>query len=254
MTRITPQTGGGFGDAHGPGGVRWLGMNDNISRLKEEELSFNSGGKRIRIQGWRNAAPHTPAILVLHGAGGADAGNSYIGHMARSVAEQGFDTYMVEYFDRTGTTQASEALIKTNAPVWLDTIQEAIGFLSARENVDAEHIGLLGYSLGGYLAVAQAARDERVKAIVELAGGVDAETAANVRRLPPMLIVHGREDQRVSFSNALELQGLCEKLHAPVQTLFLPGERHLLSPGAALVAVRQALHFFDAHLRSEAVC
>jgi dipeptidyl aminopeptidase/acylaminoacyl peptidase len=160
----------------------------------------------------------------------------------------------VEYFDRTGTTYATDTLIKTNGPAWLDTIHDAIDFLTSREDVDAEHIGMFGYSLGGYLAVAHAARDERVKAIVELAGGVDAETAANVRRLPPMLIVHGREDQRVSFSNALELQSLCEKLHTPVQTLFLPGERHLLSPGAGLVAVRQALHFFDAHLRCAAVC
>lgn len=234
--------------------MRMQGMNDS-AQITEEELSFGCGRKRIRIHAWRNRKPDTPAILVLHGAGGADAGNRYISHMARAVAEQGFDTFLLEYFDRTGTTHATETLIKTNAPIWLDTVHAAIDFLTARKDIDVEHIGLFGYSLGGYLAVAQAARDERVKAIVELAGGVDAETAANAHRLPPMLIVHGREDQRVSFSNALELQSLCEKLQTPVQTLFLPGERHLLSPGAALVAVRQALHFFDAHLRcGEAVC
>ncbi|EDY17140.1 dienelactone hydrolase [Chthoniobacter flavus Ellin428] len=219
------------------------------ARIQEEELSFTSGGRRIGIQAWRSQRAYSPAVLVLRGAGGADAGNRYISHMGRAVATQGFDTFLVEYFDRTGTTYATETLIKTNGPAWLETIHDAIDFLSSREDVDTEHIGMFGYSLGGYLAVAQAARDERVKAIVELAGGVDAETAAGVRRLPPMLIVHGREDQRVSFTNALELQSLCEKLHTPVQTLFLPGERHLLSAGAGLVAVRQALHFFDAHLR-----
>jgi dienelactone hydrolase len=231
------------------------GMKD-FARIQEEELSFKSGGKRVGIHAWRNPRPDTPAVIVLHGAGGADAGNRYISHMGRAVATQGFDTFLVEYFDRTGTTYATETLIKMNGPAWLETIHDAIDFLSSREDVDTEHIGIFGYSLGGYLAVAQAAQDERIKAIVELAGGVDAETAASVRRLPPMLIVHGREDQRVSFTNALELQSLCEKLRTPVQTLFLPGERHLLSPGAGLVAVRQALHFFDAHLRcgSEAVC
>jgi len=226
------------------------------ARIQEEELSFTSGGRRIGIQAWRSQRAYSPAVLVLHGAGGADAGNRYISHMGRAVATQGFDTFLLEYFDRTETTYATETLIKTNGPAWLETIQDAIDFLSSREDVDSEHIGMFGYSLGGYLAVAQAARDERIKAIVELAGGVDAETAASVRRLPPMLIVHGREDQRVSFTNALELQSLCEKLRTPVQTLFLPGERHLLSPGAGLVAVRQALHFFDAHLRcgTEAFC
>jgi carboxymethylenebutenolidase len=229
-------------------------MNDS-SQISEEELSFTSAGRRIRIHAWRTDMPSSPPIVVLHGAGGADAGNRYISHLARAVAVQGFETFLVEYFDRTGTTYATEAAIRMDAPVWLETIRDAIDFLAERSDIDAEHVGLFGYSLGGYLAVAHASRDERVRAVVELAGGIDAETAASARRLPPMLIVHGREDQRVSFTNALELQGICEKLQTPVQTLYFPGERHLLSPGAALVTVRQALHFFDAHLRcNSAVC
>jgi len=190
-----------------------------------------------------------PAILVLHGAGVVDSDYQYISTLGRKVAAHGFHAFLVEYFDRTGTSYANDPTIKTHSAAWLETIHDAVDFISAQPGVDAERIGTLGYSLGGYLAVAHAAQDERVHAVVELAGGIDAETAASVRRLPPLLIVHGREDARVSFRNALELQALCEKLHSPVQTLFLPGERHTLSPGAALVAVRQAMRFFDTHLK-----
>jgi len=217
--------------------------------ITNEDLSFTSGGRRIAVQAWRNDLPSSPAILVLHGAGGLDVGHRYIAQLARTVAPSGFHTFLVEYFDRTGTERASDAIIKTHAPAWLETIRDAVDFIAALPGVEADNIGAFGYSLGGYLAVALAAQDERIRAVVELAGGIDAETAAAATRLPPLLIVHGREDQRVSFNNAVELQALCEKLRSPVQTLFLPGERHLLSPGATLVAVRQALRFYDAHLK-----
>jgi len=220
--------------------------------ITNEDLSFISGGRRISVQAWRNDLPCSPAILVLHGAGGLDSGHRYISQLARTVAPYGFHTFLVEYFDRTGTEYANDATIKTHAPAWLETIHDAVDFIAAQPGVDADSIGAFGYSLGGYLAVALAAQDERIRAVVELSGGIDAETAAAARRLPPMLIVHGREDQRVSFTNAVELQRIGQKLHAPVQTLFLPGERHVLSSGAVLVAVRQALRFYDAHLKPAA--
>lgn len=233
-------------------------MNDVTSQSSQiftEALTFTSGGRQIGVQAWRARLPQAPAILVLHGAGVVDAGYQYIALLGQKIAAHGFHAFLVEYFDRTGTSYANDATIKTHSAAWLETIHDAVDFIAGQPSVDADAIGTLGYSLGGYLAVAHAARDERIRAVVELAGGIDAETAAGARRLPPMLIVHGREDARVSFRNAVELQGLCEKLHSPVQTLFLPGERHTLSPGAALVAVRQAMRFFDTHLKcSAAVC
>jgi len=228
-------------------------VKEDISLIKTEELAFTSGGRDIQVKMSRAPLDHAPAILVLHGAGVVDAGYRYISQLGRKIAAHGFHAFLVEYFDRTGTSHATDSIIRTHTAAWLDTIHDAVDFISGLPGVDAECLGTIGYSLGGYLAVAHAARDERICAVVELAGGIDAETAAAARRLPPLLIVHGREDQRISFHNAVELQGLCEKLHAPVQTLFLPGERHTLSPGAALVAVRQAMRFFDTHLKGSAV-
>jgi len=228
-------------------------VKEAISQIETEDLVFTSDGKQIGVQAWRAPLDCAPAIIVLHGAGVVDAGYRYVSRLGQTVAAHGFHAFFVEYFDRTGTTYANDAVIKTHSQIWLETIHEAVDFVAAQPGVDADGIGMLGYSLGGFLAVAHTARDERIHAVVELAGGINAETAAAVRRLPPMLIVHGREDPRVSFHNAIELQSLCEKLRSPVQTLILPGERHTLSPGAALVAVCQAMRFFDEHLKCGAV-
>src|SRR6266550_4596046 len=50
-----------------------------------------------------------------------------------------------------------------------------------------------------------------------------------VKRLPPTLIIHGKEDQRVPFARAMELEALLKKLGTPLKTEFYPNERHILS-------------------------
>jgi hypothetical protein len=94
-----------------------------------------------------------------------------------------------------------------------------------------------------------ARRDPRIRAVVELAGGIEPELARTVTRLAPTLIVHGKEDGRVPFARATELQKVIEKIGAHVETEFLPNERHILSPMAAFRALARALEFFGTYLR-----
>jgi dipeptidyl aminopeptidase/acylaminoacyl peptidase len=136
----------------------------------------------------------------------------------------------------------------TNAEKWLSTLNDAVSFIATQPDVDPKRIGAFGYSLGGYLAVAQSSRDLRIKAVVELAGGVEPAFAKAITRLPPTLIIHGKEDRRVPFSRATELQTLLKKLGATVETLFLAHEQHILTPPAAFQAIATALQFFGTQL------
>lgn len=214
-----------------------------------DSVTFSSGGKTIGMKVFAAGAANSPAILVLHGAGGVDAGNRYVGQLAAAVAANGYSTFVVEYFDRTGTTYASDAVIQKNFTAWLETIADATTYIAERSDIDPGRIGTFGYSLGGYLAVAHAARDPRVRATVELAGGIDSSYSSEVRRLPPLLIVHGEEDQRVPFDRGLELEKFAQRFGSPVETQFFPNERHILSPAAAFQALARALTFFGNHLK-----
>lgn len=224
-------------------------MNLPTDSRNGKRLSFVSGGKEIGVMAYRTADLQAPSILVLHGAGGVDAGNRYVAQLAHGVAANGFNTFIVEYFDRTGTTYASEPEIRLQFEPWLETIRDAVSFISQLPGIDAQRIGTFGYSLGGYLVVGHASRDSRVKAAVELAGGIDPEFAKGVTRLPPLLIIHGEEDQRVPFARARELQAFVAQLGTELQTVFYPGERHIFSPAAAFAAIANALNFFRAHLK-----
>jgi dipeptidyl aminopeptidase/acylaminoacyl peptidase len=214
-----------------------------------ETITFPSGGKSIGMKVFGTGAANSPAILVLHGAGGVDAGNRYVGQLAAAVAANGYATFIVEYFDRTDTTYASDRVIQKSFDSWLETIADATTVIAERADIDRDRIGTFGYSLGGYLAVAHAARDSRVRATVELAGGIDSSYSRQVRRLPPLLIVHGEQDQRVPFDRGVELEKVARRLGSPVETLFFPNERHILSPAAAFQALARALTFFETHLR-----
>jgi dipeptidyl aminopeptidase/acylaminoacyl peptidase len=143
---------------------------------------------------------------------------------------------------------ASDPIIHANFDKWVETIQDAASFIADHRSIDGDRIGTVGYSLGGYLAVAHAAGDSRIRAVVEVAGGIDPELARTVKRLPPTLIIHGKEDQRVPFARAIELEALLKKLRTPVKTEFFPNERHILSPAAAIAALGSALEFFDQHM------
>ncbi|HEX8311847.1 MAG TPA: dienelactone hydrolase family protein [Chthoniobacteraceae bacterium] len=218
--------------------------------VEESSATFLSDGRKVRAEVFQpTGVEKAPAILVLHGAGGMDYGNRYVRQIASAFAASGYATYLIHYFDRTGHSYAGDATIRANFASWLDAVSDAVGFVASQPRVDSKRVATFGYSLGGYLAVAHAARDPRIRAVVELAGGIDESFAKKVERMPPTLIVHGTEDRRVEPERARELERLLKKVGAEYQTEYYEGEGHVLSPMTALDALSKGLTFLDRHLR-----
>lgn len=211
--------------------------------------SFLSGGTPVRVEIFSpDGKGPQAAVLVLHGAGGIDAGNKYVRQFGGAIAAHGLVAMLVHYFDRTGTTYAGDATIMREFPLWLETIRDAVTYATTLRNVASDRVGLVGYSLGGYLAMAHATQDERIRAVIELAGGIDPDSAKNAKRFPPVLVVHGKEDRRVPFERAKDVQRVWKVAGAEIETRFFPGEGHILSAGAALDALSSGLQFLGTHL------
>lgn len=215
--------------------------------------SFTSGGRTIRVESFRPNAPGLhPAILVLHGAGGVMAGNAYVHQLATAFASAGYATFLVHYFDRTGSTWASDDAIRANFETWLGTINDAVGFVASQPGIDRRRIATLGFSLGGYLAVAHAARDPRVQAVVEISGGIDPSYAKRAERMPPTLILHGEDDRRVPVEQAREIEKLLRRLKTPCEIQLYRSEGHILSPVSAIDAFMRGMGFLKKHLPAPA--
>jgi dienelactone hydrolase len=193
--------------------------------IQQSSLVYQSGGRPVRLDAYlpESASVHLPAVIALHGAGGGVSGME---RYAALLAAQGFAVYVLRYFDRTGTESADKPTIMRNFPLWMKTLWDAISFVETQPQVDGSRIALLGFSLGAYLSLANSAIDHRVKVVVEFFGGMPKEMNFFMRRLCPVLILHGEEDATIPVEEAYNLKKLLEKKGIAYEIKIYPGAGH----------------------------
>lgn len=216
--------------------------------ITQSKSTFSSGGQSIAYDGFVPAAngERYPTIISLYGSGGDHVG---MAQPARLFAEHGFAVYVPHYFDRTEHQEVNDRpTILRHFPAWGKTVWDAISHLEKLPAVDPKRIGLLGFSLGAYLALSVAAVDPRVRAVVEFYGGLPKEMKFFVRRLCPTLILHGEDDATIPLQEAYDLRDLFEKKQMPYEMQIYPGIGHGF-PGATWEDARQrTLAFFQKYL------
>jgi dienelactone hydrolase len=218
-----------------------------MSKISQSQLTFDSGGKAIRLDAYLPEASTgpLPAVVALHGAGGNVAGME---RYASVLASHGFAVYVLHYFDRTGTQSADLQTMKRNFPSWMKTLWDAIGFVETQPYADHQRIGLLGFSLGAYLALSNSTIDKRVKVVVEFFGCLPKEMKLFMMRLCPVLILHGEADATVPVEEAYQLQKLLEKKGIPYEIKIYPGEGHGFESEIWRDAGQRSLEFLQKYL------
>lgn len=219
--------------------------------IARSQLTFDSGNKPIRLDAYLPDSPGKhPAVLALYGSGGGVSG---MGEPASMLAAQGFAVFVLHYFDRTGTTQVTDKpTIMRNFPAWGKTVWDAISHLEQHPQVDANHMGILGFSLGAYLALSVASVDPRVQAVVEFFGGFPKEMKLFMRRLCPVLILHGEADATVPVQEAYDLQALLEKKGIAYEVKIYPGAGHGFDNDVWRDAGVRSLKFLQRYLADSA--
>src|SRR5882724_7448236 len=217
--------------------------------VSELSVSFVSGGKTIAIDCFipnsGQVLSRFPAIISLHGSGG---GHDTLAETARPLALQGFCVYVPHYFDRTGTVEAQMPAMFLNFPLWMKTLWDVVSLVAQQPAVDGGRIGVLGFSLGAYLALSLACIDARVRAVAEYFGGLPREIRPFIRRLPPTLILHGDADTVVPVAEAYSLQKALDERKVPYEIQIYPGEGHNFTPAARTDADARTLKFFEKFL------
>ncbi|PZR75847.1 MAG: hypothetical protein DLM73_04165 [Chthoniobacterales bacterium] len=212
-------------------------------------MSIQSDGHRIRIDKYATVQTgKRPAILVLHGAGGTLLDGPEMRRVARQLAEAGNTVYLIHYFNRTGTIFGFDAGMQKNFEVWLGTVRDSIRF-AQRDNAGGAPVGIYGYSLGAFLALAAASDNPAVGAVVEHAGGIWNRKTERIGRMPPVLMVHGEGDRRVPFQKyAKPLAAVLRQRGTFFKTQFFPKEGHVFRAAAMSEVRPAAVNFFREHL------
>jgi dienelactone hydrolase len=209
--------------------------------------TFLSDNKPIKIDRFLPLSDKQfPAVIAIHGSTGM--AESFSDQPARMLAASGYCVFLVHYFDRTGTVIPNKQEMHDLFPEWMAVISDSIAYVNQLSQVQNDRVGLIGISLGAYLALALGATDPRVKAVVDFCGGLPEELAAQCAQMPPTLILHGDQDTSVPVAEAHKVEALLKRTNSAYETKIYSGAGHFFSGPTMLDAAQRTLAFLKKHL------
>jgi carboxymethylenebutenolidase len=233
------------------------------SRESPEELSVVADDGSVIVT--RYEAGHAgkrPAVLVLHGARGVELKPGASERYANALAAADIDAFLVRYFTpvdyqaldpNKSTWESRDAYATGRFEGWTRRFSSVVTAIVERTD-SSSRVGLLGFSLGGYVAADTAAHDRRVAAVAVMYGGMPDAMVAQVKHMPPLIELHGEADHNVPLAKGEELVKLAQAVGAQAEQVTYPGRDHRFdfsdSDPMTADAIGRVVRFFQAHLLS----
>jgi len=193
-----------------------------------------------------------PAIVLIHSFRGLEEGYKT---MVDELAAEGFVVLAVGW--QTFEQSPADDVVK-------QLVEDSIAFLSAREDVDPERIGLTGFCAGGRYTMLLMPQIESLKAGVAWYGfpynASPTAPADLVDQLAaPMLIIHGTEDQPSPIADIYRYATSLDDAGKDFELKVYSGEPHgfmleggqLRTDEVAASAFREMADFFTRKLVTE---
>lgn len=266
------------------------------TRMSEYKLALASFFKfktseNVELNGWMvkptdfNANRKYPVLMFVYGDPGSQqvvdrfSGGNY--WWFQMLAQQGF---VVACVDNRGTGARGEEFkkmtyLQLGKYETIDQI-EAARYLGSQPFVDKNHIGIFGWSYGGYMSSLCILKGNEVfKAAIAVASvtnwkwydsiyterymQTEAENATGYRDNSPVnfadrlkgayLLVHGMGDDNVHFQNTAEMANALIKANKQFDTYFYPNRNHGIAGGTTrLHLYTKMTNFLNANLKVNA--
>lgn len=203
-----------------------------------ETLTFDSRGKPIRAALYTPARPNGAAVVFLHGSGGIGPANLTL---AEAFATEGFKVLVPAYYDAAADDGVRPEPVMD---AWRAVGSDAVGWMIA-SGIDRRRVGIMGYSLGSYVAVDGALGNSRAAAAIGVAGGWDVYVPRPPRRRIPVLVIQSENDTHVSPESTRRWVEFLRQADVPVRLQVVPGAGHLYTPAQWTEAQRLASDFLQ---------
>ena len=122
-------------------------------------------------KGRKPAPARLPAVVLVSGSAPSDrdefvAGIPIFAQLANALADAG---YLVVRYDERGAGQSGGRQESATIEEFAVDTRAVVAYLMRRRDVDPKRISLVGYAEGGWIALAVAAREQRIAAVALLA-------------------------------------------------------------------------------------
>jgi len=227
--------------------------------------SFLSNGKSIPVEVF--LPPGTtpqPPVIIAHGTDGMSVQfGPAIRSFAGNLATKGFVVLIPDYFKSTPVPAGPAALDRFSGErdKWLTVLSDAAAYALTRPEVKSGKTGIVGFSMGGHLALRRAKDPAGVKvnAVVDFFAPIELAPVFNgigngLSAMPPLLIHHGTADQIVPPNQSEKLERLLtaagKHKGSDFDVKYYAGEGHgFKGPAAVSASEKATADFFALHLK-----
>jgi dienelactone hydrolase len=218
--------------------------------------AFHSDREPITIERFdpKSGSPHL-AVMLVHGGAGPK-GDWRKGGILEALTNAGYSVFVPHYFDGPGDWSPSDKPDKFLK--YIRVLNDATRYIAAQPEIRNKGIAVVGFSLGGYLSLALAEeershppplRSPEIKAVVEFFGGMPGFAEERMTTMPPVLILHGEDDNVVPLSSAYELENLLKKKTIPCEMKIYPHQGHGFTGDVLEDSSKRTVSFLSTHLR-----
>jgi dienelactone hydrolase len=152
------------------------GSQNQTYDFTEEKVFIPSGGYVIpAIVTLPVGAPRVPAVVMLHGYGSDkdEAGGGYK-LFAPQLAQAGIASIRIDFF---GSGDSTVDYVDFDLNVGVANANAALAYLQSLQQVDGKRVGVMGWSMGGTIALLSAGQNRAYKAVLTWAGAPDLSGA-----------------------------------------------------------------------------
>lgn len=170
-----------------------------VSTEDHEDVSFSNGA--VRLAGTL-VRPRTgskrPAIILVHASGAED--REYLLPFAHFLVRRGI---AVLGYDKRGVGASSGDWQTASFDDLAGDVVAAVAYLKRRPDIDAEHIGLLGWSQAGWIMPLAAVRDTSIAFLVSISGAAISPAQTTLDQTRNELTARGMKPEMVQQILAL---------------------------------------------------
>jgi dienelactone hydrolase len=213
---------------------------------------FASSGTTVRAELCRAPAAGGRAVVVLHGCGGF---STFDHRLVTDLPRYGISTLAVDFFGPTPPAGHRGFCGGGGAggdpfPVWVRVTRDAAAALRATPGIDRAGVGVVGWSLGGAVAIQAAQGPKGQRPFDAVAGfSTGGDRGNGTVQLPPTILLSGGSTDAITLADTLPLYQALRAARIPSELYVYPHGSHGWPSTQGTLGIQHAAAFLRRFLR-----